>query len=294
MNVKDKILSKLFDVVIYTTLLVCVIITLYPLIFTISMSISNPLAVARNEVYLLPKGFSLKSYQMVFEDKEIWLSYYNTIWYTVTGTVINVLITIISAYPLSRRRFFLRNKLMMMVVFTMFFSGGIIPLFILVSKLHLYNTRWAMIIPFVINTWNLIICITFFQGIPESIEEAASIDGASHYMILFKIFIPLSMPIIAVLVLFYAVGIWNSYFYSMLFLPNKDLQPLQIYLRKVLILANNDSLGTAHVTGGYERSMATIQLKYSVIIVSILPILCLYPFLQRYFVKGVMIGSLKG
>lgn len=293
MNVKDKILSNLFDVFIYATLIFCVIITIYPLLYTLSMSISDPIAVARNEIFLFPKGFSLKSYGMVFQNKEIWVSYYNTLWYTSVGTAINVAITILSGYALSRKRFFLRKKLMMMIVFTMFFSGGLIPQFILVNNLHLYNTRWAIIIPSAINTFNLIICIIFFQGIPDSIEEAASIDGASQYRILFKIFIPLSMPIIAVLALFYAVGHWNSYFAAMIYLPNADLQPLQLYLRKVLILSNTQSLSSS-ITGGYERSMATIQLKYSVIIVSMLPILCTYPFLQKYFIKGVMIGSIKG
>lgn len=293
MKRKQSAVDRIVGIVVYTVLILAIIVTAYPLIYTLSMSISSPLAAASNEVFLWPVGLSFESYKMVFENPEIIQAYYNTLWYTGVGTVINVLMTVLSAYPLSRKRFFLRGPLMFLVTFTMFFSGGLIPQFILVNQLGLYNTRWAIVLPVAISTWNLILCRTFFQGIPDSLEEAATIDGASQYTILFRIFLPLSMPIIAVLILFYAVGHWNSYFSATLYLTDSSLQPMQIYLRKVLIQANTELLRD-NMASGMERSLATLQLKYSVIIVATLPILVVYPFLQKYFVKGVMIGSLKG
>ena len=290
---RRKISDHVFDTVVSIILIFAGLITLYPMLYTISMSISEPIYAMRNEVYLFPKGFSVESYKMVFENQEVLTAYLNTLWYTGVGTTINILMTVISAYPLSRKRFFIRNHLMVLVTFTMFFSGGMIPSFILINQLGLYNTRWAIVLPVAINTWNLILCRTFFQSIPDSLEEVATIDGASQFIILFKIFLPLSMPIIAVLILYYAVGHWNSYFSAILYLSDPDLQPMQIYLRKVLILANTSIIGDK-MTTGTERSMATLQLKYSIILVATLPILVVYPFLQKYFVKGVMIGSIKG
>lgn len=290
---RRKISDHVFDTVVSIILIFAGLITLYPMLYTISMSISEPIYAMRNEVYLFPKGFSVESYKMVFENQEVLTAYLNTLWYTGVGTTINILMTVISAYPLSRKRFFIRNHLMVLVTFTMFFSGGMIPSFILINQLGLYNTRWAIVLPVAINTWNLILCRTFFQSIPDSLEEVATIDGASQFIILFKIFLPLSMPIIAVLILYYAVGHWNSYFSAILYLSDPDLQPMQIYLRKVLILANTSIIGDK-MTTGTERSMATLQLKYSIIVVATLPILVVYPFLQKYFVKGVMIGSIKG
>ena len=287
--------ERIFAVIIYSFVIVCCVAALYPLVYTFSMSISSPIHAAQNDIFLFPKGFSTQAYKLVFEDKEIWHTYYNTIWYTTVGTTISVVLTIISAYPLSRPNFFLRKKLMMFVLFTMYFSGGLIPQFLLINNLGLYNSRWACILPYAISAWNLIVCRSFFESIPESIEEAAKIDGASQYKILFKIFVPLSMPIIAVMILFYAVGQWNAYFAAMLYLPNDDLHPIQLYLRKVLILSNvQSSMSGASTMGGFERSLATQQLKYAVIIVAVLPILIVYPYLQKYFVKGVMIGSIKG
>jgi putative aldouronate transport system permease protein len=282
-----------FDIVNYTLLALFSFAMLYPFVYTFSMSISSPVYAVQNVIVLLPKGFSLESYKLVFRDSEIWRSYYNTLWYTGVGTSINVFLTVLSAYPLSKKQYFLRNTLMIFVAFTMFFSGGLIPSFILVTQLGLYNTRWAIILPGAISAWNLILARTFFESIPESMDEAAVIDGASQLRILTRIYLPLSMPIIAVLVLFYAVGHWNSYFSALLYLPDKTLQPMQLYLRKVLTMANNEIIGS-QMAIGYERSLATMQLKYTVVIVTILPIICVYPFLQKYFVKGVMIGAIKG
>jgi len=282
------------DVVVYFIVVLAIIITLYPMVYVLSMSISAPIAAASNRVFLFPVGFSVESYKLVFSNPEIWQTFSNTVWYTGVGTAISVAVTTISAYPLSRRRFVLRNGLMYMVAFTMFFGGGLIPTFILVNNLGLYGTRWSIVLPSAISTWNLILCRTFFQNIPDSLEEAATIDGASQFQILFRIFLPLSMPIVAVLILFYAVGQWNSYFPALLYLPDSKMHPIQMYLRKVLVIAESDVLGSVNLPTGAERSLAMHQIRYSVIIVTVMPILIVYPFLQRYFVKGVMIGSLKG
>ena len=285
--------DRVYLVAVYIFVIVCSFIALYPMLYTLSMSISGAEHVARNDIFLLPKGFSLQAYKMVFEDKEIWGAYANTIWYTVVGTGLSVALTMISAYPLSRRRFFLRKKLMLFVVFTMYFSGGMIPMFLLINKIVLYNTRWACIFPYLISAWNLIVCRSFMESIPETLEEAASIDGASPYMIFWKIFLPLSKPVLAVMTLFYAVGQWNAYFAAMMYLPDANLHPIQMYLRKILILSNAQSSMGGSSMGGFERSLATQQLKYAVIIVTILPILVIYPCVQKYFVKGVMVGSIK-
>ncbi|MDD3410935.1 MAG: carbohydrate ABC transporter permease, partial [Eubacteriales bacterium] len=196
------------------------------------------------------------------------------------------------AYPLSRVGFFLRRPVMKLITFTMFFSGGLIPLFIVVNKAGLYNSRWAVIIPYAVNTYNLIVCRTFFEGIPDSLIESARLDGANDVRILGSIVIPLSKAILAVLVLFYAVAHWNSYFPAMLFIPKTDLQPVQVYLIRVLI-QDTEALAEEG-TAGYSRALIVEQLKYAVIIVTVLPVAILYPFLQKYFVQGVMIGAIKG
>lgn len=288
---KDRTLSLLFDSFIVLFMLLVVVICLYPLLYVLSMSISDPLAAARREVWLLPKGFSLSSYGIIFENQQVWNSYYNTVFYTVFGTVINVVMTILLAYPLSRRTFFLRNPISMMVTFTMFFGGGLIPSFILINNLGMYNTRWAILIPGAISAYNMIIAKTFFQGIPESLIESAKLDGATDLRVLFSIVFPLSMPIISVLILYYAVGHWNSYFPALLYLNDAALQPLQLYLRRILI--ENTGELSSDMAISVDKSLAAMQLKYSIIIVSTLPILCIYPFLQKYFVNGVMIGAIK-
>lgn len=290
---KQNTNDRVFMVCVYIFVIICTFAALYPMVYTVSMSISGPEHVAVNDIFFLPKGFSTQAYKLVFEDKEIWGAYGNTIWYTVVGTISSVILTMISAYPLSRRRFFLRKKLMLFVMFTLYFSGGMIPMFLLINKIGLYNTRWACIFPYLISAWNLIVCKSFLESIPETLEEAASIDGASPYRVFAQIFIPLSKPIIAVMTLFYAVGQWNAYFAAMMYLPDAKLHPIQMYLRKILILSNTQSSMGGSSMGGFERSLATQQLKYAVIIVTILPILAVYPFVQKYFVKGVMIGSIK-
>ena len=286
--------DRVFMGFIYVFIFLCTAAALYPMIYTLSRSISGPEHIAVNDIYLLPKGFSTDAYKLVFADREIWSAYYNTLWYTVVGTVLSVVLTVVGAYPLSRKRFFMRRGMMRFIIITMYFSGGLIPQFLLMTNLGLYNTRWACILPYLISAWNLIVCRSFFESIPDTLEEAASIDGASQYRTLFSIYLPLSLPIVAVLTLFYAVGQWNGYFAAMMYLPNSDLHPIQMYIRKILILSNAQSSMGSSVMGGFERSLTTQQLKYAVIIVAVAPILVVYPYVQKYFVKGVMVGSIKG
>lgn len=268
------------------------IITLYPFVYVASMSISDPKYVLSQEIWLFPRGFSLEAYKMIFANPLIWKYYYNTLWYAVVGTSLNVVLTILGGYPLSRIRFSFRKSILLFIGFTMFFSGGLIPLFILVRNLGLYNNRLALILPGAVSAYYIIVARTFFQyNIPESLTESAFIDGANDFQVLINIVIPLSKPIIAVLVLFYAVGHWNGYFNAMIYLPNPDIQPLQLYLVRVLIDASSEILMGVEGAG---RSLHSIQIKHATIIVAILPIICTYPFLQKYFVKGVMIGAIKG
>ena len=282
------------DAVVYVSVAFAFVITLYPLVFVLSMSISDPVAVVRREVFLLPKGFSLDAYRTVLNDPIVLRSYYNTIWYTGVGTTLNVVFTMMAAYPLSKRNFSARRVLMFLFVLTMFFSGGLIPMFVLVVKLGLYNTRWAIVLPPLIATFNLIICRTFFQTLPEELFESARIEGAGEWRIVYKIVAPLSKPIIAVLVLFYCVDHWNSFLPALLYLPKADLQPIQLYLRRVLIQASPEAVQQFETGEAGEGIMAMVQIKFAVMIVVMLPILLLYPFLQRYFVKGMLVGALKG
>jgi len=278
---------------IYLALAFAGFITLYPFLYVFSMSISGVQEVIQGNVVLFPKGFSIESYKLILRNQQFWTSYYNTIWYTVVGTTINVTMTILGAYPLSKKWLLHRNSIMFFISFTMFFGGGLIPGYLLVNALGMYNSRWALVIPGAVSAWYIIITRTFFQTIPDSLEESAVIDGASELRVLVSIFLPLSKPIIAVLALFHAVGHWNSFFGAMIYLKDASKQPLQIYMRRVLFDAAAEV--QRNIAGSVqERSALSIQLKYSSIIVSILPIICFYPFLQKYFVKGVMIGSIKG
>lgn len=281
-----------FNVFSYIFFILISFITIYPFIYVLSMSISSLEEVMKQSIFLLPKGFSLESYKLVFKNPEFWQSYYNTIWYTFFGTAFTVFMTIIAAYPLSKKRMPYRKSIMIFFTITMLFNGGIIPGYILVSALKMYNTRWAIIIPGVVGAYFIILAKTFFQTIPDSLEESAKIDGASEIRILWSIYFPLSLPIIAVLVLFHAVAFWNSYFSALVYLSDSKLMPIQIYLRRILIDASAEI--QRNVQGSnFEKAGYLIQLKYSSIMITILPIIILYPFLQKYFVKGVMIGSIK-
>lgn len=281
-----------FLLLVWIVLALAVVVTLYPFVYVISMSLSSLEAVAAQKVKLLPVGFSLDSYKLVFSNPDLLRSYYNTIWYTVVGTVLSVAVTILGAYPLSRRELIWRKPFMLAIIVTMYFSGGMIPGFLLVKNLGLLDTRWAIVIPPLVSAFNMIVCKTFFESTNESVIESAKLDGCNDIGILWRIVLPVSMPIVAVMALFYAVDRWNSYFSALLYLRDSKLYPLQIYLMNTLI-QDNDSSAMQTVEDAAKRAMMAAQIKYALIIVSTLPILFVYPFVQKYFVKGVMLGSVK-
>jgi putative aldouronate transport system permease protein len=274
---------------------VCVLlIVLYPLYFIIIASFSDPVGITNGKVWFWPKGFNVDGYKAIFTHQEIWRGYRNSLFYTGLGTVINVVLTITAGYGMSRRDMIGRNSMMFVIIFTMFFSGGLIPSYLLVRDLGMINTVWALVIPGAVSAYNLIIVRTFFQNsLPHELLEAAQMDGCSDFKFFMKVAIPLSLPIIAVMTLFYAVGHWNSYFGAMLYLNDETKYPLQLVLRKILILSDTGDMMSDNATM-MEQMEKTQLIKFGVIIVACLPVLILYPLLQRYFIKGVLIGSLKG
>ncbi|GIN71220.1 sugar ABC transporter permease [Bacillus sp. J14TS2] len=292
MKIKASLGERTFDFLNVLFMLILVFATLYPFLYVLFSSLSDPGLLAKNRgILYFPLGLTFKAYELVFQNPMIIVGYINTIFYVVAGTAINIFLTSIAAYALSRKNAMLTKPIMMFITFTMFFSGGLIPTYLLIGQLGMIDTRWALIIPNAVSVWNLIIMRTSFKGIPDSLEESARIDGANDWTILFKIILPLSLPVIAVMVLFYGVGHWNAYFDAMIYLRNNDLWPLQLVLREILIENSTDNFITG--VGGGDRYPIGETVKYATIIVATLPILFLYPFLQKYFVKGVMIGSIK-
>jgi putative aldouronate transport system permease protein len=293
--VKQTFGDRLFDVINCLILVLILILVLYPLVFVAVASISDPAAVLAGEVWLLPKGIRFDGYVKVFQNHEILHGYLNTIIYTVLGTSINVIMTILAAYPLSRKDFFGRNAIMAMFVFTMFFSGGLIPTYLLIKHLGMINSIWAMVIPNAVSIWNIIIMRTFFQqSIPPEVQESAQIDGCSNIRILFGIILPLSLPILAVMTLFYSVGHWNAFFNALIYLSDRTKYPLQLILREILIQNNMQDMVQSNEESLAKSIMQAESIKYAVVIIANLPVLMLYPFLQRYFVKGLTIGAVKG
>ncbi|VTR59288.1 carbohydrate ABC transporter permease [Paenibacillus lautus] len=292
MRTTRSVSEVLFDSANVILLCLLSLITLYPFLYVLFASISTPAEFVQHRGILLwPKGFSLDSYRMVFENPNIIRSYLNTIFYVVVGTTLNILMTALGAYGLSRKNVMWKGAIMMLIVMTMFFDGGLIPKYLLVKNMGLLDTYWALIIPSAMTTWNLIIMRTAFQGVPDALEESARIDGATDWTILFRIIIPLSLPVIAVMVLFYGVWHWNKWFDALIYLRDRDLFPLQLILREILIQNDTSSMMTS--VGGGDRMPVGETIKYATIMVATLPILFLYPFLQKYFVKGVMIGAIK-
>ncbi|KRG15809.1 sugar ABC transporter permease [Virgibacillus soli] len=297
--IKDTKTDKIFKFFNYVFLTLAMGVVLYPLIYIVSASISDPATVNSGEMWLLPKGVTFEGYKIIFDNPDIWKGYLNTIFYTVLGTVINLAVTIPAAYALSRRDFAGRGLLMGMFVLTMFFSGGLIPTYLVVKNLGLIDTVWSMVLPNAAAVWNIIVARVFFQtSIPKELEEAAIIDGCSNFKMFAKIILPLSMPIIAVMALFYGVGHWNGYFNALIYLSDKALYPLQLVLREILVLqemsSNSTEISSSLAEAMNSKQQLAAVIKYGVMIVSTLPIIIIYPFLQRFFVKGVMIGSLKG
>ncbi len=289
--------DRIFDAVNLTLLIIIGLVVLYPLYFVVIASISDPNVVNKGQVILYPKGVTLLGYQKLFQDKNIWTGYGNTIFYTFCGTLLNILVTIGAAYPLSRRDLVGRKVLMKYFIFTMYFSGGLIPLYIQVGQMGLYNTRWVLIILGMLSVYNMIITRTFFEtSIPDEMLEAAKLDGCSDLRFFVSIVLPLSHAILAVLTVYYAVGHWNQYFNALIYVSKQEYYPLQIVLREILIQSRQTE---AVVTEGQiaeliERNKYAELIKYGVIVVSSLPVMIMYPFAQKFFVKGVMLGAVKG
>jgi putative aldouronate transport system permease protein len=289
--------DKIFDAVNYALLTIVLVIILYPLIYVFSSSFSSTSAVMAGRVWLLPVEPTLRGYKAISEHKYILSGYANSFYYMFFGTIVNVIMTIMAAYPLSRKDFKARNLIMGLFVFTMFFGGGMIPTYILINQLGLINKRLVMIIPGALSVWNVIITRTYFQtNISDELLEAAQLDGCSDIKFILQVVIPLSGAIIAVITLFYAVGHWNAFFNAFIYLHDKNLFPLQLILREVLILSEIDVSMIASVRMEEIEAREGIKelLKYSLIVAASLPVLCMYPFVQKYFVKGVMIGAIKG
>lgn len=269
-------------------------ITLYPFIYIISVSFSDSGAVGRGEVFLFPVGFSLEGYKAVLQQPNLLSSYGNTLFYTIVGTLMNLVASVMTAYPLCREKFCARKVLNFLTVFTMYFSGGLIPTYLVVTQLGLYNSRWVMILPGLISTYNMMICRSAFSAIPEEVIESAQIDGANDLQTLVRIAAHLIKPTLAVLALYYAVGHWNDYFNALMYLGKEELMPLQVLLRRVLIQNSQEFTTNMTSLDNADRANIGLQLRYVTIVVTTLPILLVYPFVQKYFVKGVMLGAVKG
>jgi putative aldouronate transport system permease protein len=291
---KQSASDRVFDAINYVLISVFFLTILYPLYFVIIASFSNPDLVNTGKVIFYPREMMLEGYTRTLKESKIWLGYRNTIVYTGLGTCINVTLTMTAGYALSRRELYGRNLIMRLIVFTMLFSGGLIPVYLIVKSLGMTNTLWAMVIPNAVSAWNLIIARTYLQtNIPQELLEASLVDGCSYTRFFWAVAVPLSGAIIAVLALFYSVGHWNSFFQGLIYLRDYDKYPLQLVLRDILL--------AQQVTGSVDdaetlREMQRVAdlMRYSLIIIASLPVLALYPFLQRYFVKGVMVGALKG
>ena len=287
--------NKIFYTLSGLGLLAFLIIVLYPILFVVAASFSSGEAVSAGKVFLWPVDFSLDGYKTVFNNRNIWMGFCNSILYTVLGTAINLVMTMIAAYALSRDDVPGSNKIMLLFTFTMFFNGGMIPTYMLIRSLHMLDTVWAMIIPGAIGVYNLIIARTFIRNsIPGDLLDAAKIDGCSDIKYFLKIVLPLSKAIMAVMVLFYGVGHWNSYFNPMLYLNTRELFPLPIFLKEILIANQIDPSTVSDPELQMQIAKIADVIKYALIVVSTIPVMLIYPFIQKYFVKGVMIGSVKG
>jgi putative aldouronate transport system permease protein len=273
---------------------ILIVITIYPFLYTLSVSLSQEAHVLNNDITFYPKGFNLEYYGLMLKDKVLLTGYWNNIIYTVIGTIMSVVITFMTAYPLSKKGLPLRNIITFMIAFTMFFSGGLIPSFVVVKSLGMYNSMWALIIPGIMGQWYMLLVRNFIShNIPESIEESAFIDGANEVTILIKIIVPLSIPIIAIMTLFYAIGYWNAYYPGMIYLRDVKKFPLQLVLRRILIESNLIDISNRATIADNPLDVSE-SLKDAVIMMAVIPVLVVYPFVQKHFVKGILVGSIKG
>lgn len=284
--------NTVYTVVVYTIAILAAMIWIYPLIFVVSASFSSPEALIEGRVFLFPKGFTLAAYEYIFDNPQIMTGYRNTIFYSVVGTLYNMILTIFAAYPLSRKDLKGRGFLTVMITFTMFFGGGMIPTYLNLNSLKMLDTPWVMFIPSAISATNFIIMRNYFQhSVPEELIESAHMEGASQWQILRKIVLPLSKPILGVLTIYYMSGHWNAYFSAIIYLSDENLMPLQVFLRRVLIMGGMEGMSTGSTM---TDSLIYESLKYGIIVVSTLPMLIGYLLVQKSFKKGIMMGSLKG
>ena len=287
--------DRVFTIVNYSLLMLVLIIELYPLVYVVAASFSDPQAVVSGKVFLFPVNPTLKGYAAVFKNKKILTGFSNSIFYLIVGTVLNLVMTMLCAYPLSRKEFRARGFLSMFFVFTMYFSGGMVLAYILVNKLGMINTRWSMIIPMAMSTYNMIICRTYIvNSIPDELYEASQMDGCTPFRYMLSVVVPLSKPILAVLTLYYGVVRWNDYFNAMLYLYKDNLQPLTIVMKEILIMSQVDMTQVTDASAVSKLQGMSELLKYSTIVVASLPVMLLYPLIQKHLVKGVMIGAVKG
>ena len=287
--------SRAFDAANALFLCLLAFLTLYPMYYLLIVSVSDGTYVTRNVVHWFPMGVNVEVYRSILTYNYFMRAYGNTILYTLVGTAINLGMTILCAYPLSRKELYGRGAITVLVTFTMFFSGGLIPLFLQVTNLGLRDTMWALVLPGAISTYNMIVMRSFFQNIPAELHESAYLDGANDFTVLLWIILPLSGAMIATMTLFYAVGHWNSFFSALIYLDTRETYPLQLVLRNIVIQGSDtDMLNFAGTASETASTIVTQNYKYAAIVVAVLPILAVYPFVQRFFVKGVMIGSLKG
>ena len=294
-HISEPVQDRIFHVINIAIMLVLLFVFIWPLWFVVIASFSDPAQVQLGNVLFWPVNFSTASYGEMFKRTEIWTSYLNTIYYTVVGTAVNLFITVCAAYPLSRKDFMLKQPLMIFFLITMYFSGGLIPLYILVTGLGLVNTRACLIIAGALSVYNMLIVRSFFMNsIPASLQEAAMLDGANSAQYLVKIALPLSKPVLAVITLYYAIGHWNDYYTALVYIQDRDLYPLQLVLKEILTSVKAQSTDTSNVLDAVEKVRIAQALKYSTIIAATVPMLIIYPFIQKYFVKGVMIGAVKG
>ncbi|MBR5380171.1 MAG: carbohydrate ABC transporter permease [Clostridia bacterium] len=287
--------DRAFGAAVYIVATVILLIVAYPLIYVVSASFSDPLDILTGKLILFPKHVQFRAYRAVLVSKDVLLGYRNTILYSVAGTVINIVLTTSGAYCLSRRDMYGRTAITFMISFTMFFSGGMIPTYIVIKNLNLLNTFWVMVLPGAISATNLLIMRNYFQhSVPQEIIEAAYMDGCSNVGTLIRVVLPVSKSIVAVMVIFYLVGHWNSYFSAMLYLNDRSRYTLQVFLREILIKNDLGDMGAGSESSSVEMTLLYESLKFAVIVVATLPMMLFYPFMQRYFVKGVMMGSIKG
>ncbi|MDR2631132.1 MAG: carbohydrate ABC transporter permease [Spirochaetaceae bacterium] len=292
---RESLGDRIFLLSIYLLLALVLIVVLFPLVYIVAASFSDPQAVIAGTVWFLPVRPTLRGYDAVFKNPKLMTGFYNSFFYMILGTLVNLVMTLLCAFPLTRKQFGARNVLSALMVFTMYFSGGMVPTYMVVKKLGLIDTRLAMIIPVALSVWNVILCRTYIASvIPEALYESASLDGCSPLRFLIFIVAPLSTPILAVLALYYGVTHWNTYFNALIYLNRTELAPLQIVLREILVLSKIDPTMIADARELAAKQGLTDLLKYSVIVVGSIPVMLIYPFVQKYFVKGVMIGAVKG